>query len=209
MVDFVQSYLRKQNDQYKRDKDYISTMYDTAENMDGTVVKLQGETGWNNYERNIGDPAKQSTLVVRGHDQNIYLFFKHAACQPTRLYDGVDILDSFCYTKNCKIYRRREPAEVPTRLKELVVDADCAGCTSDDSTAFLTANFVEGGIMPIKDMIAHPDWKQKYRHQLKTKRVHTCVWCKSKAQKGCCAKYSSGDRIKVTMVVGWQQKTYS
>lgn len=104
-----------------------------------------------------------------------------------------------------EIYRRREPAEVPTRLKELVVDADCAGCTSDDSTAFLTANFVEGGIMPIKDMIAHPDWKQKYRHQLKTKRVHMCIWCKLQAQKECCDKYCSEDRIKVTMVVGWHQ----
>ena len=72
MVEFVQSYLIKQNDQYKRDKDYINTMYDKAEHMDGTVVKLQGGTEWNNYESNIGDPVKQSTLVIRGQDQNIY-----------------------------------------------------------------------------------------------------------------------------------------
>lgn len=93
-----------------------------------------------------------------------------------------------------------------TRIKELAVDVGCSTIhASDNSIEFLIKNFKEGGTMPIKDMTTHPDWKQKYRHQIKTKRVHTCIWCKLKAQNGCCDKYSSEDRIKVTMVVGWHQ----
>ena len=110
------------------------------------------------------------------------------------------ILNIFCYTKNCKIYKRREPAGVPTRIKELIEDS--ASCGSDTATPDDITTFELQGRRhnAYQRHDSASRLEQKHRHQLKTKRMHMCIWCKSKAQKGCCDKYSSEDRIKVTRV---------
>jgi hypothetical protein len=56
------------------------------------------------------------------------------------------------------------------------------------------------------DVKKHPEWNSRYYLGIETKFVNICKSCGSKAIKGCCSEYSSVNRKKLKMVIGWQNK---
>jgi hypothetical protein len=79
-----------------------------------------------------------------------------------------------------------------------------------NSTEFLSfedlsvGNFFSDNFMvPLKDAKNKPGWKPEYRDLAQVKRMHICKSCKCKARKGCCPEYSSGNRVMIKMIVGW------
>ncbi len=55
------------------------------------------------------------------------------------------------------------------------------------------------------------EWNKEYEDLVEVKLVNICKSCGllprsmkgSKAYKGCCADYSSSNRVKIKMVIGW------
>ena len=68
---------------------------------------------------------------------------------------------------------------------------------------FFSRNYDKGGMISLKEVKRHPEWKQDYGQLVYTKFVHICKSCKSKAYAGCCSGYSAVNRKKVKMVLGW------
>jgi hypothetical protein len=63
--------------------------------------------------------------------------------------------------------------------------------------------FSENFMVSYKDAKKKPGWRSEYRDLAQVKRMHMCKSCKSKARKGCCPEYSSGNRVMIKMIVGW------
>ena len=63
--------------------------------------------------------------------------------------------------------------------------------------------FSENFMVPLKFAKNKPGWKPEYRDLAQVKRMHICKSCKCKARKGCCPEYSSGNRVMIKMIVGW------
>ena len=68
---------------------------------------------------------------------------------------------------------------------------------------FFQKNFKRGGMMPIKDMMRHPEWETKYIGQVDLEDVNMCRSCKKRAYSGCCTEYSASNRNKVRTALGW------
>jgi len=73
------------------------------------------------------------------------------------------------------------------------------------SSDFFSVNYTKGGVIPIKEVRNHPEWKPEYEKLVQVKRVHMCKSCKSKAQKGCCPLYSPKNRVMIKVIVGWSR----
>ncbi len=70
---------------------------------------------------------------------------------------------------------------------------------------FFSANYTKGGVIPIKEVKNHPEWKPEYEKLVQVKRVHMCKSCKSQARKGCCPQYSPKNRVMIKVIVGWSR----
>ena len=81
---------------------------------------------------------------------------------------------------------------VESQLKSLTLNDD-----------FFSRNYNKGGMISLKEVRRHPEWKQEYEQLVETKYVHICKSCESKAYAGCCPGYSAVNRKKVKMVLGW------
>ena len=81
------------------------------------------------------------------------------------------------------------------------VDSQLKSLTLDDD--FFSRNYNKGGMISLKTVRRHPEWKQDYEQLVETKYVHICKSCESKAYAGCCSNYSAVNRKKVKMVLGW------
>ena len=68
---------------------------------------------------------------------------------------------------------------------------------------FFERNFKRGGMMPIKEMRRHPEWKEKYLDDAEVRDIHMCKSCPNRSHSGCCYEYSATNRKKIRMVIGW------
>jgi hypothetical protein len=70
---------------------------------------------------------------------------------------------------------------------------------------FFKTNFKSGGMMPLKEMMRHPEWETEYIGQINLKDFNMCKSCTKRAFSGCCPHYSATNRNKIRMVLGWHQ----
>ena len=70
---------------------------------------------------------------------------------------------------------------------------------------FFKRNFKRGGMMPLKEMKRHPEWKDKYLDDVDAKDIHMCKSCTKRSHSGCCPEYSASNRKKIRMVIGWHR----
>ena len=201
-----------------QDIEYLETLFPSWP-PSGTVVKLIVEQGFDNYKSIIGDPMKENTLIVQDNECNILLFFKHSKKALKKdVSKGITTMKIFNYTEGCIISKKHEITEVPLHLERFIysnfqsqskdsnhvtalVDSQLKSLTLND--IFFSRNYNKGGMISLKEVRRHPEWKQEYEQLVETKYVHICKSCESKAYAGCCSGYYAVNRKKVKMVLGW------
>lgn len=98
-----------------------------------------------------------------------------------------------------------EPDDIEKYIDRRVMDAftELTIKFEQKSKDFFERNFKRGGMMPIKEMRKHPEWKKKYLDDAELKDIHMCKSCPDRSYSGCCPEYSATNRKKVRMVIGW------
>ena len=211
----MKSMLKKR---FIQDIEYLETLFPSWP-PSGTVVKLVVEQGFDNYMNIIGDPMKEDTLIVQDNECNILLFFKHSKkALKKNVSKGITTMTIFNYTEGCIISKKHDITEVPLHLERFIyldfqsqsknsnhvttlVGSQLKSLTLNDD--FFSRNYNKGGMISLKEVKRHPEWKQEYERLVETKYVHICKFCESKAYAGCCSNYSAVNRKKVKMVLGW------
>ena len=161
----------------ERDTQYLHTMFGDPGRMEGTIVVLKGENGYNNYSSMIGDPMHEDTLIVEDNNNNIMLFFNHITfAAAVTIWPNVSIINDFSYTVGCLIHKKRKIANVPSHIMTHVLrisydDADkkLADMKLDDS--FFDRNYTRGGFIPIKSVRQHPEWNPAFENTVEVKRM--------------------------------------
>lgn len=86
---------------------------------------------------------------------------------------------------------------------------DVNKCINDSKiiglTKFMSDNYNTGGMVLLQTVRRHPSWKHEYLQDVETSFVNICKSCGSKALKGCCSEYSTTNRKKLKMVMGWHK----
>lgn len=219
----MKSLLKKR---FIQDIEYLETLFPSWP-PSGTVVKLIVEQGFDNYKSIIGDPMKENTLILQDNECNILLFFKHSKkTLKKNVSKGITTMNIFNYTEGCIISKKHDITEVPLHLEQFIYSDDSPMLQiwrmrpSEDShyvttpvksqmrnltlnDDFFSRNYNKGGMISLKEVKRHPEWKQEYEQLVETKYVHICKSCESKAYAGCCSNYSAVNRKKVKMVLGW------
>ena len=204
----MKSMLKKR---FIQDIEYLEALFPSWP-PNGTVVKLIVEQGFDNYKNTIGDPMKENTLIIQDNDCNVLLFFKHSKKTPKKdVFKGITTMMTFNYTEGCIISKKHDITEVPLHLEQFIfedshpvttlVESKMTSLTLNDD--FFSRNYNKGGMISLKEVRRHPEWKQEYEQLVETKYVHICKSCESKAYSGCCLSYSAVNRKKVKMVLGW------
>ena len=197
---------------FNQEAEYLKTLFPTLDKIEGIIVKLDTEGGFNNYQNKIGDPMEENTLILGDEDNNVLLFFKCSSKSHKKsIFEGVTVLDQFRYSSKSIIHRKRSPVDVPLHLGKYIFDFVPIECSMGNLTiekprhTFLE-NYTKGGMMPLKEMKRHPEWKEEYKKCIEIKKVQICKSCGKKSLKGCCPSYNASNRSVLTMVIGWSRK---
>ena len=210
---------------FNREAEYLKRLFPNLNKIEGIIVRLDTEGGFDNYQSKIGDPMEENTLILGDEDNNVLLFFKCSSKSHNKnIFEGVTVLDQFSYSSKSIVHRKRDPVDVPHHLEKYIFDfasisAGLGGSCSEYALAgslknlriekpehtFLK-NYAKGGMMPLKEMKKHPEWKEEYRKYLEIKKVQICKSCGKKSLKGCCPGYGASNRSMLTVVIGWSKK---
>ena len=197
---------------------FLRTLFPSLDKIEGIIMKLDTHKGFDNYQKEIGDPMKEDTLIIGDPQNNVLLFFKcsNDRKHKTEIFEGITILDIYCYNKESTIYKKGNPINVPSHLERYVFDFASEDLSLYNSFSglkirelgnpFVENNYRKGGMMPLKKMKSHPEWKELYRADVEIKKVQVCKSCGKKSAKGCCLEYSTKNRSVLTMVIGWSDR---
>ncbi len=188
-------------DRLDRDTKYLQATFPNVKHMDGIIIVLDGKKGYDSYTSILGDPMQEDTLIIEDNNGRIMLFFSYSTCPVASNNNNITVIKTFSYTTGCLIHKKRKPAELPNYLKVHVLQPSIEDLNVDET--FFTKNYSRGGIVPIKDVRKHPEWKNEYESMVEIKRVHVCKSCRNKAHIGCCKNYSTSNRVMVRVIVGW------
>lgn len=122
------------------DLQYIKDLFHNSTRVSGTVFKLDVEDGFSNYNKEIGDPMNEDTLIVGDSNNNVFIVFKrHEKLVPDShtgirvIFDGVNIIHHLKYGSECILHRKQEPTNVPTHIFNIVMQ----------NNVYQTNNFTE------------------------------------------------------------------
>ena len=198
----------------EKDTQFLNSFFSNVEHMDGTVIILENEKGYEQYKRIIGDPMKEETLIIGDDMDRVILFFNHSPHVIYKcIWTGVTVVSCFSYDKSCFMHKKCKPVNVPHHLQTYVfggieetfnsLTLVPPGDKKEPENIFFVNNYDRGGMIPLKEMKKNKDWKKEYESLIEVKLVHMCKSCGSKAYKGCCSEYSPSNRVKLKMVIGW------
>ena len=107
--------------QQKNDFEFISELFGSTIIM-GTILKINCDSGMENYIRTAGDPMAEDTLIVGDDENNVILCFKECSnlCHKKTTVQNVNAMLHFDYGKECIVHKRRELANIPDRLVNIV-----------------------------------------------------------------------------------------
>ncbi len=197
----------RDNSKFEQDVKFLQRLFGTSDEIKACAVVILGEKGKSNYRKNYVNPDSEKTLKIRSLNTTV-LFYEHTRIDFTYLNicEYVTMVNEFSFTKGYKvdnyIYR---PAELPYYLEDFIYNCvhKALNMLNINNENFFEKNFQRGGIMPLKEMKKHPEWKTKYIDDVNVKDMHMCKSCKNRAYSGCCPEYSSSNRKKIKMVIGW------
>jgi hypothetical protein len=195
------------NKKFEQDVRFLNQLFGTIDNIEACAVVVAGRDGRTNYSQRFGDPDKEKTLRIVSRT-DVVLFYEHSVknVYPIEVCDGVTMVDNFSFAKGYKVdnYMYR-PVELPYYLESFIYQCvdEAMSAMRISRKSFFERNFKRGGMMPIKEMRGHPEWKEKYLDDAEVKDVHMCKSCLDRSHSGCCPEYSASNRKKVRMAIGW------
>lgn len=205
---FLRNVIALSSAKFEEDVRYLNKLFGTVDHIEGCIVRLQGSIGHNNYKSNFRDPFEERTLIVEGIN-SVVLFFKHIlkGLPEFKVFDGVTIVEEFNFTKGYKVVSRFVPADLPCYLESYIADSigNAFSNLSIKNDGFFNKHYSKGGMIPLSDVRKHPEWRNEYANDVDTMFVNICKSCGLKALKGCCSEYSSTNRKKLKMVIGWHE----
>ncbi len=78
------------------------------------------------------------------------------------------------------------------------------GGHSKQPSTFFERNYTKGGMISIKKVRRHVEWKEAYADDVVKRDVNMCKSCNATpAYGGCCPEYSEENRKKIRMIIGW------
>ena len=192
---------------FDQDVKFLNQLFGTINNIEACAVVVEGCEGKTNYSQNFADPNKEKTLRIVSRN-NIVLFYEHSIqnVYPIEVCDGVTMVDNFSFTKGYKVDNYMyKPVELPYYLETFIYQCvgEAMSAIRISKKSFFERNFKRGGMMPIKEMRRHQEWKEKYLDDAELKDIHMCKSCTNRSYSGCCPEYSAKNRKKIRMVIGW------
>ena len=180
---------------------------------------IKADYGFNNYTNVVGNPMKEETLILGDASNNVVMCFQshNNTYTQTKMLDGVNIMPYFKYDNECIVHKKQKPKELPEHLINLIVQTNVSvtnnvinNFSSKDQSqrsntveTFMSLHYNKTDIVSIKEIKRHPEWKNEYAKNIITKLINVCKSCNKKAYKGCCSNYSSQNRCKIKVVVGF------
>ena|SRR5438270_6208432 len=169
---------------FNREAEFLRNFFPCLDNMEGIIIKLDTDGGFDNYHKEIGDPMEENTLIIADEGNNTLLFFNYSnKSYKTKILEGVTVMTRFCYDRESQIHRKRRPIDVPPHLEKYIFDF-----VLDDSfnsilikqvdEKFLERNYQKGGMILLKEIKKHPEWKEEYRKNIEVKRIQICKTCR-------------------------------
>ena len=212
--------LRRQK--VKKDElKFIEDISDNKHRIKGAIINIEPKIGYNNYVTAFGNPLKENTLVVGDDEHNLKVCFKGGDNIVTKrtIFEGVDVIPYFNYTTQCVIHKKEKPADVPQYMINVIFQNNITNninitqdfnqklqLSASETDDFMSRFYRKGGIMPLATARKNSEWMPKYKADLTTQVLHRCKSCGNKAHKGCCADYSTKNRLKTVMIIGWSEK---
>jgi hypothetical protein len=195
------------NKKFEQDVRFLNQLFGTIDNIEACAVVVAGRDGRTNYSQKFADPSKEKTLRIVSRN-DIVLFYEHGIKNvfPIDVCEGVTMVDNFSFTKGYKVDNYMfKPVELPYYLESFIYQCvdDALSAMRISNKSFFERNFKRGDMMPLKEMKRHPEWKEKYLDDVDAKDIHICKSCGERAHSGCCLEYSSSNRKKIRMVIGW------
>ena len=217
---------------YKRQSEnisYIKSLFGSC-NIKGTIVKIDAtDDGENDYDKVTGVKImNEDTLIVGDSKNNILVVFEDdKTCVHKSITKDIHIKNLVIYDADCVIHKKQKPTKVPNHISLHITYVqnnfyklqktsanttnsknfrqNIAGNNNEEENLhnFMNKNYICGGFISIKEVTAHAEWKTTFRKYISVKRIHTCKSCGVMSAKGCCSLYSSHNRVKVTMIIGW------
>ena len=203
--------LSQSRQRFNREVDFLRNYFPCLGKMEGIIVKLDTDGGFDNYQKEIGDPMEENTLIIADEDNNTLLFFNYSSkTYKTKILEGVTVITTFCYDKESQIHRKKSPIDVPSHLEKYIFDFALTNSFRDFTIKqpdedFLERNYQKSGMILLKEMKKHPEWKEEYRNNIGIKRIQICKSCSKRWLKDCCSEYRRDNRTMLKMVIGWSK----
>jgi hypothetical protein len=205
-----------------RDLEYVNSLFKDTEHITGTILRVDVDIGLYNYTSTIGDPMKEETLILGDPENNIIMCFQQqdGMCNKGIILEGVNIVPYFKYGVECRVHKRQEPGKLSNNLINIItnvhitnvsnsfseINLEKPGQSNDGTDRFMSCYYRKGGMVLLADVKRHPEWNNEYLQNVETRFVNICKSCGSKAIKKCCPEYSSNNRKKLKMVIGWHSE---
>ena len=209
--------------QRQKDFEYVSSLFKNVSHITGTLIMIKAEYGLNSYTSAVGNPMKEETLIMGDASNNVIMCFQphDNTCTQAKILEGVNIMPYFKYDNECVVHKKQTPKEIPGHLINLIIKTNVSvtnvtnnfskvilenrGARLKTVKAFMLLHYNNTYIVSIKEVKRHPEWKSEYAENIMTKLINVCKSCKKRAYKGCCPSYSSQNRSKIKVVVGFNE----
>ena len=212
----MEDWVERKKRRYKEELEYIRIFFPSV--VEGTIIKIDAsEDGGFEYEEKTGvNFLEEKTLILGDSDNNAFLVFKKEKGVATKdITNSVHVIDKYDFDPESIIHKKREPSEIPKHLKIYITIVNVMNNNNNlnvtknsrKNDTFLERNYRRGGMCSLKQIKRHPEWREEYRNEIKTKRVHICKSCGKEWMKKCCKEYSQENRVMWMMVIGWHEES--
>ena len=146
------------------------------------------------------EPTDVPTHIINILTQNnVYNFTENT----TNYFNNLNLNTEKTHTK--RTHSDKKCASENDSLSNECSSSITATRSSTSFESFMHRLYNKGGMVPIKNVRRNPEWNKEYETYITTKKINMCKSCKSRAHKGCCSEYSSGNRVMIKMIIGWSE----
>jgi hypothetical protein len=220
---WMDNYNYKKRQCFEKDLKYLQTIVPDPHRIEGVILKFSDVpyTPPHQIKRHI---YAMNTLILNPpYDiyETILIVFKKCEEQLPK-NDGfkgwhrLEVLSECSFNIDTSISAKKEVAEIPSFLKDLLLKGDWSNAVHWLETGALkplllenkkeymhNINHKEVEIIPLKELRKNPGWRKENEKELEIKLIHICKSCGKKANQGCCSDYHANNRTKIKMVLDW------
>jgi hypothetical protein len=204
---------------FKEDVKYLQSIFPDVRNIEGFILKIKVGSDISDIPELDNEYMEVNTLILGTPDNSVVLVFKPCTKKlKNNIPDGLEILSTYVFDNwDSRVHRKRPVIEIPSFLekylfevsleehfeKSLSINMNNEKILNED---FFFKYYKKEGMIRLKEMKHNPEWNNEYMKELNIKLIYICKSCENKSYKGCCNAYSSKNRSKIKMVIGWSKK---